>query len=130
MNLGYVTTHTGKTSCGCANNSGGSVCDPRKVKSISRVGDNAIIAFEDCTYIAAPMEVVDVSISNPTLVGVPQDLINTINTLKEQVAQVDTMTPEQVNALIAEALTNYVVTAPTLGSTYELPVHVRNNANE
>lgn len=58
MNLGYKTTHTGTTSCGCGNK-GGSVCDPRNVKSISRVGENVIIAFDDCTYIAAPITVLD-----------------------------------------------------------------------
>lgn len=59
MNLGYKTTHTSSDNgCGCKNQ-GGNVCDTRKVKSISRVGSKAIIAFDDCTYIAAPFDVVD-----------------------------------------------------------------------
>lgn len=46
--------------CGCNNaQSSVNVCDTRKVKSISRVGDEVIIAFDDCTYIAAPYEVVN-----------------------------------------------------------------------
>lgn len=60
MNLGYKTTHVG-SSCGCSGSSGGSSCDPRKVKSVSRVGDNVIIAFDDCTYISAPFSVVDLT---------------------------------------------------------------------
>lgn len=60
MNLGYKTTHVGP-SCGCSGSSGGSSCDHRKVKSVSRVGDNVIIAFDDCTYISAPFSVVDVA---------------------------------------------------------------------
>lgn len=60
MNLGYKTVHTSSGGCGCGN-TGGSVCDPRKVKSISKVGDQAIIAFDDCTYIATPFSNVDMA---------------------------------------------------------------------
>lgn len=57
MNLGYTTTNPQSGSCGCKGT--GSVCDPRKVKSISKVGDQAIIAFDDCSYISAPAELFD-----------------------------------------------------------------------
>lgn len=46
--------------CGCGKTQErGSACDTRKVKSIARVGDDVIIAFDDCTYISAPYEVVN-----------------------------------------------------------------------
>lgn len=57
MNLGYTTTNPQSGSCGCKGT--GSVCDSRKVKLISKVGDQAIIAFDDCSYISAPAELFD-----------------------------------------------------------------------
>lgn len=60
--------------CGCGKTQErGSACDTRKVKSIARVGDDVIIAFDDCTYIAAPYEVVNTVSMCGVVVAPPAD---------------------------------------------------------
>lgn len=50
-------------NCGCEHGGGAKPtvsCDPRNVKSISKVGSRVIVTFDDCTYVEAPASVVDV----------------------------------------------------------------------
>lgn len=38
-------------------------CDPRKIISITRAGEHVIIALDDCTFLRAPLEVLDSSVT-------------------------------------------------------------------
>ena len=38
-------------------------CDPRKVISITKAGEHVIIALDDCTFLRAPLEVLDSSVT-------------------------------------------------------------------
>lgn len=55
MNLGSRMQMGGRGEC-CDNTH---TCDPRRVTSIYQTGDQVIITFDNCTYIAAPKTVVD-----------------------------------------------------------------------
>lgn len=58
MNLGsrYLS---GGCGCGDSNARHTSHCDNRKIKSISRIGDDVLVTFNDCTFMTAPSTVVD-----------------------------------------------------------------------
>lgn len=45
-------------------------CDRRAVKSITRSGDKVYVILDDCTYIEAPLDVVDTSIKTQSA-GMP-----------------------------------------------------------
>lgn len=84
-------------SCGCGTCNDGmrvGACDARTVKSISRVGDQAIIAFDDCTYIAAPFNIVDMP-------SVASGKGSDCSDLEKAVAEKDTIIAEQKAKLAA-----------------------------
>jgi len=63
----------GDASC-CGGHKSANVCDPRKIKSIVKSGDNVLIVLDDCTYLEAPFDVVDVSVKQPVEVVNPEQM--------------------------------------------------------
>lgn len=75
------------SSCGCGGGSTAtqSVCETRRIKSISRVKDEVIIAFDDCSYMRAPVDVVDASLLDKLNESVSAEL----NGLKDKLATLE-----------------------------------------
>lgn len=69
-------------STGCGGTATQSVCETRRVKSISRVKDEVIIAFDDCTYLHAPVSVVDASLLRSAAPASPQEVLDRVAELE------------------------------------------------
>lgn len=56
------------SSCGCAaSDKRVNACDTRNIKAIVKAKDEVLIAFDDCTFMRAPFDVVDKSVLNPQM---------------------------------------------------------------
>lgn len=63
MNLNGRKLGAGCSSCGGSDMRPTNSCDPRKVISITRAGDNIMVALSDCTFLTADKSVLDPSVT-------------------------------------------------------------------
>lgn len=63
MNLNGRKLGAGCSSCGGSDVRPTNSCDPRKVISITRAGDNIMVALSDCTFLTADKSVLDPSVT-------------------------------------------------------------------
>lgn len=130
MNLGYTTTHVG-TSCGCGGPSNGSACDPRRIKSISRVGDNAIVAFDDCTYMEAPVAVVDPkSFGNCADNALPSEVMEKLRKLEAGLTALESKVEKGIGFDPTELLARIEALEDFKDSVLNNLVDIRNAHNE
>lgn len=62
-------------------------CDERRIVSISRAGDDVIVTLNDCTYLRAPMSVVDSSLKQG--ISNSDDLVKAVEELQKKFALLD-----------------------------------------
>lgn len=62
-------------------------CDERRVVSVSRAGNDVIITLSDCTYLRAPMSVVDSSLKQG--ISNSDDLVKAVEELQRKIALLD-----------------------------------------
>lgn len=53
----------GRTGCSCDQGSQHNTCDNRRIKNITRAGDDVVVILDDCSVLRAGVEVVDKSIT-------------------------------------------------------------------
>lgn len=87
MRLGTRLQSSGCASCNESHPRPINHCDDRRVISVTKAGDDVIITLSDCTYLRAPISVVDDSVRNDTLNTV--ELSNAIKTLQDKFAKLD-----------------------------------------
>lgn len=62
-------------------------CDERRIVSISRAGNDVIVTLSDCTYLRAPMSVVDGSVKQS--IQNSDDLVKAVEELQRKFALLD-----------------------------------------
>lgn len=72
-------------------------CSLQKVKSIVKIGDRAVIMFDDCSYIEATLDTIDSSLIEGTAESLNNDLVNLINELKGLKDSINTLIQEKLN---------------------------------
>ena len=97
MNLGSRRLGAGCSTCGGGVNHPTNQCDERKVVSISKAGDNLIIALDDYTFFKADMSVLDACVCGDGTGATPAD-VALIESLKDSIAKLQ----EKVTALEAK----------------------------
>lgn len=55
---------SGSSTCGCNTAPSSSPCDRRQIKSITKSGDKVLVVLDDCTYLEADFDVVDISVKS------------------------------------------------------------------
>lgn len=62
-------------------------CDDRRITNITRAGDEVIVTLSDCTYLRAPMSVVDSSVKQS--IQNSDNLVKAVEELQRKIALLD-----------------------------------------